>query len=899
MNPVRPGLLPPRAAERLLRLLLPQNVAGLNMAGDLREEYREFVPRIGTSAANWWYWRAAAALVTRYNWVRLRSSLLPGKPSAGWINRKSTMTDSMQEIRHGVRRLSRSPTFTAVVVLTLALGIGANTTIFSVVNSLLLRPLPYPKPGQLVMLGHVYPSVDLVTGVSAPGFRDYRDRTQSFENIAITRGWSANLTGLGEPVRVTGSRVSASYFETYGILPAIGRSFVPREDELGSEHVVVISDGFWRRHLGGASDVTGRSLLLNDESYQIIGVMPPQFRDFYDRNREFWVPIALSPDDFSDNFRILEIQRAVARVRPGVTVEAAAQEISDLAETIKSELPGTYPPDWTVRVTSLEDWARSQYRATLLLLFGAVGFVLLITCANVANLLLARGVGRQKEIAIRKALGADRRRVIGHLLAESLVLSLVGGAGGLLLANWGINALVAIGPNALAGAEIAIDLPVLLFTVGVSLAAGVLFGITPAIQGAGQDVQRTLREGGQTSGADRSGRGLRRVLIVSEFALALVLLAGSGLMLKSVSQLGKVDPGFRPDHLLAASLQIPEVRYPDTESQVVFFDRLLTELEAVPGIRAATTTSTLPFGGGWGTSVFSVEGYVPDDNNPAPWGDIRRVSPSFARTLEIPLLRGRFFDMTDGPGSQPVVVVDEEMGRRFWPGESPIGKRITFGDSQSPNTQWITVIGVVGHTLHSGLDDDIRIQLYFSVRQFGSTGTTLVLRSEAEPEAMVASVRQAVFSVDPTQPISNIRIMDDLIAQSMGNRRLLMQLLTLFSGLAMLLASLGIYGVMAQMVRERSRELGLRMALGATRPALFGLVMRNGLTLAGIGLTLGIGGSFALTRLLQSQLYEVSASDPANLFMVVCILLGVAMLAVSIPAGRATRVDPIENLRTE
>jgi predicted permease len=890
---------PPRPAEKILQRLLPKNVAGMSIVGDLREEYRDLTQRTGTSTARWWYWQTVLFLLLRYNWIRMRSALLSDRPTDGWVNRKATMSDALQDIRYGVRRLSRSPAFTIIVVLTLALGIGANTTIFSVVNSLLLRPLPYPEPGQLVTLNHVYPSVDLVTGVSAPGFRDYRDRTQSFESVAITRGWSANLTGLGEPVRVSGSRVSARYFATFGVFPVVGRSFLPQEDTPGFEHVVVISDGFWKRRLGGAPDLIGESVLLNDESYEIVGVMPPEFEDFFDRNREFWVPLALPPEAFSDDYRISESQRSMARLKSGVSVAAAAQELTNLAETIKAELPGTYPPGWTVRVTSATDRARSGYKTTLFLLFGAVGFVLLITCANVANLLLARGIGRQKDIAIRKALGASRRQVIRQLLAESAVLSLSGGTAGLLLAVWGINTLIAIGPQVLSSTEIAIDGRVLFFTLGVSLLAAVLFGLAPALQGTGHDIQRILREGGQASRADRSGHGLRRLLIVGEFALALILLAGSGLMIQSVSRLRQVDPGFKPDHILSASIRIPVVRYPDEETRVAFYDQLLSELEAVPGIRAVTTTTVLPFGGGWGTSVFNVEGYVPDENNPAPWGDIRVVSPSYARTLEIPVQRGRFFDLTDGPESQGVVVVDEEMVRRFWPDENPLGKRITFDDPASEDAEWITVIGVVGHTLHAGLDDDVRIQLYFSVRQAAGTSAILMIRTETEPEAMISAARQAVFSVDPNQPISGIRIMDDLITESIGNRRLLMLLLSLFSGLAMLLASLGIYGIMAHMVKERSRELGLRMALGATRPSLFGLVMQNGLKLAGIGLMLGVGGAFALTRLLQSQLFGVSAADPMTLTTVVVVLLGVALLAILLPANRAARVDPIDNLRTE
>jgi putative ABC transport system permease protein len=786
-----------------------------------------------------------------------------------------------------------------IVIVTLALGIGANTTIFSIVNSLLLRPLPYPEPEQLVTLNHIYPSVDLVAGVSPPGFRDYRDRTQSFESVAITRGWSANLTGVGEPVRVTGSRVSADYFKTYGIAPAIGRSFLAEEDSPGNEHVVVLSDGFWKLRLGSDPAVLGRTVLLNDESYQVIGVLPPEFEDCFNRDREYWVPIALPPEQFGDDYRFSENQQSVARLRPGVTVALAAREITNLAETIKSELSRDYPADWTVRVTSLHDRMRSGYRSTLLVLLGAVGFVLLITCANVANLLLARGIGRQKEIAIRQALGAGRGQVIRQLLAESMVLSLVGGVAGLLLASWGINAIVAIGPEVLQTTQVTIDARVLFFTLGVAMLAGVLFGLAPAVQGTRSDVQSTLREGGQSSRADRTGHGLRRTLIVAEFALALILLAGSGLMIKTIAGLRQVDPGFNPDHILAAGIQLPQARYPDVASRVAFYDQLLAELGAQPGIRAVATTSVLPFGGNWSTSSFSVEGYVPDDNSPPPWGDIRIVSPGYAETLEIPLIQGRFFDLTDGPESQLVAVVDEEMARRFWPDQDPIGKRVTFDDADDPDAQWIRVIGVVGHTLHAGLDDDIRIQLYGSSRQFGGSAATIVLRTETDPEAMVSTLRQTVLLVDPSQPISDVRVMEELVTESIGNRRLLMVLLTLFSGLAMLLASLGIYGIMAHMVRERSRELGLRMALGATRPTLFNLVLKSGLRLAGFGLLLGVAGSFALTRVMQSQLFNVAATDPITLAVVVGILMGVAVLAICIPANRAARVDPISNLRSE
>jgi predicted permease len=809
------------------------------------------------------------------------------------------MSNWLHDFNWGVRRLVRSPVFSVTVILTLALGIGANTTIFSIVNSLLLQPLPYPEPGQLVTLNHIYPSHDLVAGVSPPGFRDYRERTGCFTEVAITRGWGANLTGVAEPLRVSGSRVSSAYFETYGIAPRLGRSFLPEEDVPGNQYVVVVSDGFWKRHLGSDPNAVGSTVQLNEEPYQVIGVMPSGFADFFNNDRELWVPIALPPERFSDDFRSNENQQSVARVKPGVSVAAAAEEITALAETIKREFPDAYPSDWTVGVKSLDEVATSSYRMVLLVLLGAVGFVLLITCANVANLLLAQGIDRRKELAIRKALGAERSQVMRQLLTESLILSLGGGVAGLLLAHWGVRALVLIGPDILASTDIVIDGRVLLFTLGIAVASGLLFGLAPAFQAGRHDIQKTLREGGRGSRTDRSGHSLRRLLIAGEFALALILLTGAGLMIQSISHLSQVDPGFKPDNLLTAFVQIPPARYQERESQAVFYEQLLQELEAVPGVSSAAITSVLPFSGNWSTSTFNVEGYLPDDNSPAPWGDIRLVSPSFAETLGVPLLKGRFFNAADLPDSLPVTVVDEEMASRFWPDQDPIGKRITFDNPADEEPGWLTVIGVVGHTLHAGLDDQPRVQLYFSARQYGLTGVTLVIRTEMRPETALPGVRQAVLSVDPNLPISQVRIMDDLITESVGNRKLLMLLLTLFSALAMLLASLGIYGIMAHMVRERASELGLRAALGASRMSLFGFVINRGLSLAGIGLAVGVGGSLALTRLLQSQLYGVSAYDSATLVSVVGILLGVALLAVCIPANRAAQVDPMENLRAE
>ncbi len=807
----------------------------------------------------------------------------------------------INDFRLAVRRLLKAPAFSAIVVLTLALGIGANSAIFSVVEAVLLRPLAFREPERLVTVLHLYPSLDgLEAPVSVPGFRDYRDQMGIFDGVSVASGQGFNLTGMGEPQRVVASRVSAQFFSTLGVAPLIGRTLLPEEHETSGAQVAILSHGLWQRLFGAEPSAIGRTLSLNGEPYEIVGVMPPEFRDFFNGDAELWIPIRFRPEQFGDGHRTNEWLNLTARLSPGVTVEQAQARARDFAAQLKQRHPDEYPENWSLVVEPLAERATGRIRPVLLVLLGAVGMVLLIACANVANLLLARGASRSKEIAIRTALGAGRRQLVQQLLTESVLLALVGGALGLALAWLAVRGIGALNLANLPRAdEIAIDPPVLLFTLVLSLATGVLFGLVPAIHVSRADLHGTLKEGGRSATADRSGRGVRSALVVAEMALALTLLAGAGLLIKSVARLSAVDTGFRPENLLTFHIALPQAKYSSDTTRAALFDRLAPAIAALPGVQGVGATSVLPFGGGWSTGSFTVEGHQVPEGQPSPWGDIRIVTPDYLRTLGAPQLRGRHLEARDAIGAPSVAVVDDEMVRRFWPQADPIGKRLAFGDADDSTTEWITVVGVVGHTKHEALDAEARVQMYLPYAQAAQGGMSVIARTTGDPLAQVSSVRRAVQSVDADLPIARVEAMEALVERSVGQRRLAMILLGAFAGIALVLAAVGIYGVMAFSVAQRSHELGVRMALGAGRRRVLGLVVRQGMALAGAGVAVGVLGALGLTRLIGSQLYAVRATDPATLATVAVVLSATALLATLVPALRATRVDPVVALREE
>jgi putative ABC transport system permease protein len=809
------------------------------------------------------------------------------------------MSGIARDLRYAVRRLAHNPGFSVVVILTVALGIGATTAIFSIVQSVLLRPLPYDQPERLVTSFHKYPSLDLEAGFAAPTFRDVQRRTHIFECVAVARGGGVNLTQNGRAERLSGMRATADYFRVFGVQAALGRTFAPGDDQSGHEKIVVLSDGLWKRRFGGRRDIVGTKLLLDGEPFDVVGVAPAGFRDFFSRQAELWTPLAFEPEQFGDDRRTNEFLQFVGRVRPGMSVDLAARDMRALGEQLKHDYRDAYPPDWSLETRALSEQGRRQVRPALLVLLGAVGLVLLIACFNLANLLLARASGRTRELAVRTAIGATRGRLVAQLLAESLVLSVAGGLIGAALAFWAVRGLTAWNPSDLPWlADVGVDARVLLFALALSLVTGILFGILPALYASKGDLHAGLRDGGRTGADGPQGRRVRRLLVVAELALALTLLVGAGLLVRSFDRLLQVSPGFDPDRVITFNVALPVTRYASDAAKIGYWHALRSRLAAVPGAIAAGATSTLPFSGDWSTGSFTVEGYQPPRGQPGPWGDIRIVSPDYHAAMRIRLLKGRYLTDDDREDGRLVAVVDDEMVRRYWRNQDPIGKRLTFDDSAKP-VKWIEVVGVVAHTAHEGLDAERRVQLYLPYAQRSVGSMAIVVRSHGDPASLVNDLRAAVLSVDRDVPLFDVKTMDALMDSAIGQRRLSMVLLSTFAAFALLLAALGIYGVISYDVTRRTQELGVRMALGAGRGSLLTLVLSQGLRLAAAGLVLGIIGAVAAGRLIESQLFGIHTIDPFTYASVVTLLGAVAGAASLVPALRATRVDPIEALRYE
>ncbi len=802
------------------------------------------------------------------------------------------MNNLWQDLRYGARVLLKRPGFALAAVLTLAVGIGANTAIFSVVNGVLLRPLPYGDADRIVTLWESK-GASRDVHVSYPNFADWRERQHSFDSFsAYTGRWGgpSTVTGGAEPLRANAAGVFRDFFKVMNVAPMVGRTFTPEDHRAGAPPAVVVSYGFWQKALGGARDLAGKKLSVEGHTFDVVGVMPPEF-DF-PADTQLWYAREAFGDDTSA--RSSHNYIAVARLKDGITVEQAQADTDQIARALADEYPESNRGAG-VAVVSLKDQLVGKVRPALLVLLAAVGFVLLIACANVANLLLARALSRRREFAVRLALGASRARLVRQLLTESLLLSVTGGALGVLSAYWLVGALARLAPaNLPRVADIGVDSRTLLFTVGLTLLTSVVFGLAPALRASRPDVQDALKSGGATT--DGAGGGLRSALVVAEVALTLVLLTGAGLLVKSFWRLLQVSPGFRTDDVLTMRLSLPEDAYKDDAQTVNFYRALFERLQSVPGVERAAMVNNLPMAGVDINGSFEIEGRPGDHSHGAGF---RIVSPGYFDALGIPVLHGRAFTEQDDERAAPVAVVSERVARATWPNEDAVGKRIRSGMDNRSDV-WMTIVGVVGDVRHAGLDARPSADLYVPVAQrpHRARDATIVVRTSSDLSALAPVIREQVRSIDRNLPVS-FESMGQVFSRTVADRRYSAWLLGAFACVALLLSLVGIYGVMAFAVAQHTRELGIRVALGAQRADIYRLVFGQGLTLAAAGVGLGLVAALALTRVLAGMLFGVGAHDPATFALVSLLLVCAALAACFFPARRATRVDPMIALRCE
>jgi len=803
------------------------------------------------------------------------------------------MDTLLQDLRFTLRTLARQPAFTLVAVLTLMLGIGANTAIFTIVNAVLLSPLPYPDADRLVLLWGAQGG-NQQTLMSVPDVVDLRDRSRTLESVGIIRVQSVNLTGTGEPDRLVGNFVSAATLEILGARVAMGRTFTRAETEIGTgQQVAVVSSASWKTRFGGDSAMLGRTLLLNGRPHTVIGVTSAEYQDPYP-GVDVYLPITSAPNAawFSRGNTTVW---AVGRLKPGVTLEAAQRDLTSITTQLTAEYPTTNA-GIGVAVSALQANLTGNVKAPLLIVLASVAVVLLIACANVANLLLARAAARRREMALRSALGAGRSRLVRQLLTESLVLFAAGGITGVLVAQWATRVLVAAAPGGLpVYREVGMDLRVLAFTVAVTVVAGLLFGAAPAVHAARLDLNEALKLR-PADGAIGRRVDARSVFVALQLALCIVLLVGAGLLTRSLITLQQVNPGFEPKGLLTAEFRLPQAKYKDSVVVRAFMERAIAEIRAVPGVRSAALVGAIPMSGNWGSISYVAAGQAEPAPGQAPSTQQNSITSGFFATMRIPMVRGRDFDSRDAVNSAPVAIINEELARRSWPGQDPIGKQIRL---VGPPDVSVTVVGVVGNIRHRTLSEPPTPQMYNPIAQAGGIFSSIVVRTDGDPMALARTVRGAIWAVDPDQPVWKIRSQQSLVERDTAGSQFTMRLISGFALIALLLAVVGVYGVMSYAVEQRTREVGIRMALGAHHQAVVRMVLGRGLRVVAVATVVGVVAAYGAAKLLRNQLFGVGAADPLTFVAVPLVLASVAALACYLPARRAARVDPVIALRSE